>query len=188
VGLVVAGAAWALQAAGLPRPDPGGLVAARAMSWLTSDRVAESRFTLGDAAPARSRCSRAELHVPGDVQPAVRLELGNVVRTVPFGPSTHGRTPPRPGGLELARLQLAGCPPVLAGLIAGVVKYTTRTPFKQTRLNGKPALTLAVWTKTGRLTVYLDEASKRPLAVTLAGPRYTGRARLRLVAHAAEDA
>jgi hypothetical protein len=179
VGLVVAGAAWALQVAGLPRPDPGGLAAAKAMGWLTRDRLVESTFTLGNAAPVRSRCSRVELHTRGDVQPAARLEIrGGGVQTVPFGPSTHGQVAPRPHGLTLARLQLAGCPPVLAGMIAGVVKYSARTPFQHARVNGKPVLALIVGTKTGRLTVYLDAASKRPLAVTLRGARFSGRARL----------
>jgi len=183
VGLVVAGAAWALQVAGLPRPDPGGLVAAKAMSWFTRDRLVESTFTLDGGAPVRSRCSRVDLHVRGDVQPAARLELaGSPVLTVPFGPSTHGQVPARPQGLTLARLQLAGCPPVLAGLIAGVIKYSARTPFQHARMNGKSVLTLTVGTKTGRLTVYLDAATKRPLAVTLAGTHVNGRARLTPVA------
>jgi hypothetical protein len=176
---VVAGAAWALQVTGLPRPDPGGLVAAKALSWLTQDRTLESTFTLNGGAPVRSRCSRVELHSRGDVQPAARLELdGGGVRIVPIGPSTHGHVPPRPQGVELAQLQLAGCPPVLSGLVAGVVKYSMRTPFRHASLDGRPALTLAVGTQTGRVTVYLDPATKRPLAVTLDGARFNGRARL----------
>jgi hypothetical protein len=182
VSLGVAGAAWALQVAGVPRPDQGALAAAKALSWLTRDRLVESTFTLGDEAPMRSRCRSVALHVRGDVQPAARLELGGLVRTVPFGPSALGRAAPRPQGLDLARLQLAGCPPVLSGLIARVVKYSTQTPFGHARVDGKPVLTLHVGTKTGRVTVYLDADTKRPLAVSLAGRRFTGRASLMLVA------
>jgi hypothetical protein len=185
------GGAWALQAATLPAPDPGALVAARTMSWLAGYRVVESTFVIGDGRSARSRCVRTWLRVGGDREPAVRLTVGGTTRTIPIGRpyvTASGRQVGKPRGALLARLVLAGCPPILASQIAGLVHYRSSTPVGEARLDGRPAQTLQIWTTAGRVTVYLDAGSKRPLAVALAGRAPAGRARLRLVEPASTGA
>lgn len=179
----VLGGAWALQAATLPAPDPGGLVAAQAMSWLAGDRLVESTFVVGDGPPVRSRCIRTWLPVGSDREPAVRLTVGGRTRVIPIGRpyvTVHGKRVEKPRGPLLARLVLAGCPTVLESQIAGLVKYRSSTPVGLARLEGRQALTLRIWTRAGRVTVYLDAESKRPLAVALTGRDPAGRARLRL--------
>lgn len=179
---VLAGA-WALQAATLPAPDPGNLVAARAMAWLAGDRMAESTFSLGKGLPVRSRCSRTWVPADGTRELAVRLTAAGRTRVIPLGrPSAtiRGKRVEKPRGALLARLELAGCPPVLASQIAGLVRHGSGTAVGQARLDGRPALTLRIWTRAGHVTVYVDADTKRPLAVILAGKDLTGRARLRL--------
>jgi hypothetical protein len=176
------GGAWVLQAATLPKPDPGHLVAAQALAWLSSDRIVESTFAVGGSAPVRSRCVPTWLRAGGRREPAVRLTVGGDTRVIPVGLpylTARGRQAGKPRGPLLARLELAGCAPVLDSLIGGLVRYRSSTAVGEARINGRPALTLRIWTKAGRLTVFLDRASKRPLAVALAG-RLDGRAQLRL--------
>jgi hypothetical protein len=183
VALGVLGGAWALQAATLPPPDPGDLVAARAMSWLAGDRIVDSAFVMGKSTSFRSRCARTWIAVDGAREPAVRLTVAGRTQVVPVGRpfvAARGRHVGKPRGPLLARLQLAGCPPVLQSLIAGLVRLPTSTPVGRARLTGRPVLTLRIWTKSGRLTVYLEAGSKRPVAVGLAGPRLSGQARLRM--------
>jgi hypothetical protein len=180
-----AAAAWALQAAALPRPAPGKLVAARAMSWLTGNRVVESTFVIGAGRPVHSRCVRTRLSVGGGrLETAVLLELDGRRSVVAVGPpylAIRGAQGEPPAGLARARLALAGCAPVLQSMIAALVKFhATVTPGRD-HLAGRAVRTLRIWTKAGRLTVYLDETSKRPLAVTLVGDHVVGRARLRLL-------
>lgn len=179
----VLGGAWGLQAATLPAPDPGNLVAARAMAWLAGDRMVESTFTLGKGLPARSRCSRTWVPADGTRELAVRLTVAGTTRVIPLGrplATIRGRRVEKPRGALLARLELAGCPPVLESQIAGLVRHGPGTAVRQARLDGRPALTLGIWTRAGRVTVYLDAETKRPLAVVLAGKDLAGRARLRL--------
>jgi len=177
-------AAWALQAAALPRPASGSVVAARAMSWLAGDRALESTFVIGTERPVRSRCVPTRLPVgDGRPEPAVLLEVDGRRRVVAVGPpylTIRGTRAEKPHGLERVRLALAGCAPVLQSLIGSLVGLQTTPTVGRARVDGRAAQTLRIWTKAGRLTVYVDEQSKRPLTVTLAGPRVVGRARLRL--------
>jgi hypothetical protein len=179
-----AAAAWTLQAAALPRPARGNLVAARAMEWLTSDRVLESTFVIGSGRPVRSRCVPTRLPVgEGRPETAVLVDLDGKKHVVVVGPpylTIRGTEAEKPRGLERARLALAGCAPVLRSLIGRLVGLHSAPPVGRARINGHAAQTLRIWTKAGRVTVYLDEKSKRPLAVTLVGRRIAGRARLRL--------
>lgn len=177
----VLGGAWVLQAATLPAPDPGHLVAAQALSWLTGERLVESTFVVGERPPVRGSCVRTWLPVANSREPAVRLTIAGSTRVIPVALpylTSRGQQAAKPPGPLLARLVLAGCAPVLDSMIGGTVTYRSSTPVGKTRLGGHPALTLRIWTRAGRLTVYLDPASKRPLAVALSG-RLTGRAQLR---------
>jgi hypothetical protein len=180
----VLGTAWALQAATLPPPDPGHLVAARAMSWLAGDRLAESTFAVGGGPPVRSSCTGSWLPVGGRRELVVRLRVaGRTPAVVPIGRpyvTLRGVQVARPAGRRLAQLALAGCPPVLESLLAGLVRRQSSTPVGRARLAGRDALTLRVWTRAGRLTVYLETGSKKPFAVALAGPYLTGSGRLLL--------
>jgi hypothetical protein len=179
-----AAAAWILQAAALPRPARGNVVAARAMGWLRSDRVLESTFVIGTGRPVRSRCTPTRLPVgEGRPETAVLVDLDGARHVVVVGPpylTIRGTEAEKPRGLALARLALAGCAPVLRSLIGSLVGLRSAPPVGRARIDGRAAQTLRIWTKAGRVTVYLDETSKRPLAVALAGRRLTGRARLRL--------
>jgi hypothetical protein len=175
------GGAWVLQAATLPAPDPGHLVAAQALSWLTGERLVESTFVVGESRPVRSSCVRTWLPVGSGREPAVQLTVAGRTRVIPVGLpylTARGQQAAKPPAPLLARLALAGCAPVLDSMIGGTVKYRSSTPIGKARLGGRPALTIRIWTRAGRLTVYLDPASKRPLAVTLSG-RLAGRAQLR---------
>jgi hypothetical protein len=181
VALAVLGGFWVLQAATLPAPDPGHLVAARALSWLAGNRLVESTFVVGESPPVRSSCVRTWLPAGGSREQAVRLTIADSTRVIPIGRpylTVRGRQAGKPRGPLLARLALAGCAPVLDALVGGLVKHWSSTPVGRARLGDRPALTLRIWTSAGGLTVYLDPASKRPLAVALAG-RLAGRAQLR---------
>ena len=178
-----AGAAWALQAAVLPRPDPGNVVAARAMAWLTDHRVVESTFVLGTGAPVHSRC--VPLRLPagdGSLVTAVRFEAGGRKQVIAVGARTSaGGKGKRPAGLARVRLALAGCAPVLQSLIGRLVRLHATPAVGRARLAGRELRTLRIWTRVGDLTVLLDGGSERPLAVRLAGRHVSGRSRLRIL-------
>jgi hypothetical protein len=180
----VLGAAWLLQAAVLPKPEQGRLIAAQAMSWLAGDRLAGSTFAIGEGRPVRSSCVRTWLPLgDGTVRPAVRLETGGRTRVVAVGPpfrSIGGQPAKRPQGLVLARLALAGCAPVLESLVGGLLRHRSKLLVGRDRVGGEPALTLRIGTKAGRVTVYVAPGNMQPLAVAVDGPELTGRARLRL--------
>ena len=179
---VVLGAGWTLQAAVLPEPTPQALVATQAMSWLAGDRTLASTYVLGGGEPVHSTCATRKLRFPdGNVEAAVLLETDGQKTLIPVGypfRTVQGTPARRPSGLALTRLQLAGCPPVLESTIGGLITRKTEAPVGRARVAGRPALTLQIWTKAGRLTVFLAEDSKQPLAITLAGPRLSGRASL----------
>jgi hypothetical protein len=186
----VLGGAWALQAATLPAPDPGNLVAVRAMGWLAGERLVESTFAVGDGPSVRSSCVRTWLSAKGSREQAVRLTVAGRMRVIPIARpyvDARGKQVGRPNGPLLARLELAGCPPVLASQIAGLVRHGSRTPVGQARVAGRPALTLKIWTRAGRVTVYLDGETKRPFALTVAGRRPAGQARLGLAEPSSTD-
>jgi hypothetical protein len=188
VAAVVA-AGWTAQAALLPAPARGAVVATQAMSWLETGRTAASAFTLGGSRTV-SRCRGRTLRfADGNVEQTVELVTDAATRVYPLSypfRDASGRRVGRPSGIALTRLQLAGCPAALEALIGSVLKHRDRAPaLGDARFAGRDALTLRIWTPSGTMTVFLDAGDKRPLGLALAGRRVSGRARLRWEAGAA---
>lgn len=182
----VLGVAFGLQAAILPRPAHGAVVATQAMAWVSGKQPMASTVTTAGAGTTRSTCVRHDLRFPdGNVEAAARLTAQGTTRVIPVGypfRTAAGVRVGKPRGLQLARLALAGCPPVLESLLGGLMKYRSSPPtVGRATVAGRAALTLTTWTKGGRVTVYLAADSKQPLAVSVDGPRLQARARLRLL-------
>jgi hypothetical protein len=189
VAAAVLAVGWSLQAVALPAPARGSLVATQAMSWVAGTDPIESTYTVAGAAPAHSTCVRHELRfADGNVETAALLRTGGKTQVVPVGypfRNARGVRVGKPQGVELARLALAGCPPVLESLIGGLIKYRADPPrVGETTVAGRKTLTLRIWTKAGQIAVSLAADSKQPLTVTVSGPKLEGRATLTLGAGA----
>ena len=186
VGVAVLAAGWSLQAAALRAPAHGAIVATQAMSWLTGSRPIESTVTIAGSAPVQSRCVLHKLRfADGNVENAALLRTGGTTRVIPVGypfRDASGKRVGKPAGVQLVRLALAGCPPVLESLLGGLIKYRAKPPrVYDATVAGRTALALKIWTKAGQVTVYLAAGSKEPLQVTVTGSRLTGRATLKVL-------
>lgn len=186
VGVAVCAAGWSLQAAALPAPAQGAIVATQAMSWVAGSRPIESTVTIAGSAPVRSSCVLQKLRfADGDVENAALLRAGGTTRVVPVGypfRDASGKRVGKPQGAQLVRLALAGCPPVLESLLGGLIKYRAKPPrVHDATVAGRKALTLRIWTKAGQVTVYLAADSKEPLQVAVSGSHLTGHATLKVL-------
>lgn len=183
VCVAVLGAGWTVQTALLLEPAEGKVIATKAMAWVSGPKPVSSTVVTGSAPPVRSTCTRGTIRFPdGNVETTAHLTSGGVTTVVPIGypfRQADGTRlgPPQAG--TLVRLALAGCPPALDSLLGGLLKFASKPPVAgHAVLSGRAVRTLVVGTKAGRVTVYLDAGSKRPLAVSVSGREISAHSRL----------
>jgi hypothetical protein len=182
VGFATLAGGWALQAALLPPPERGDVVAARAVSWLVAYRLVESTFRIGDAPPVHGRCLQFPL-LGGLAGRGLILRLDNGLSVIESGPHelrVEGATRSEPRGLPITQLELAGCPPVLVSRIAGLVQSHSSVHVERSFVAGRPALALRVPTTLNRIVIYLAPKTYRPIGVSVTSGRFSGLARIRL--------
>jgi hypothetical protein len=179
----VAGAAWAVQVGFLVAPPHEDVVAAETLGWLRTDSLVESTFAFRGGPLRQSRCIGTWQPLSGGrSELAAVLALDGMRRIIPVGrPFVTARGGhAKPSGRLLARLRLAGCPPVLASLLGGAIRHPSAPYISHTRIDGRSALALRAWTKGGHVTLYVADTNGRPLAVAVVGPGVSGRARLQV--------
>jgi hypothetical protein len=167
------GGAFALQASALRAPSASSLTALRAATWLHRYRLVDSVFRVDGGRPRHATCVQTWFHEQGGnhVGAVMRLDDGFVLLAVPpHTLASRGGTPAERSASPLALLELAGCPRVLARSLE------TAARDRAVRL-GRTRLRLVVGGT--RLTITLEAASGRPVALAVSGPRIRGSSRIR---------
>jgi hypothetical protein len=171
IGGAVTASAWALEATGLPAPEPGDLAALLATAHLEQYRYVESSVRANGSGSVRARCLTGWFPHRGEL-----LRLGPRTTIADLG----GHELDVDGRLEadpVAYLLLAGCPTVLARTVdrllqGGATTSTARTWFT------RPAVAVRIPDRTAALTLYLTPRRDVLLGVGVVGPRVDGLSRV----------
>lgn len=179
------GVSWTVQAAALPAPERGDLIAARAASWLSRYRLVESAFAIDGAPAIHAGCLQGWFPASlGQSDPGTVLHFGRRHATIAALAGhklsvTGVRHRERPR-TALALLELAGCARVLGHDIAALLQTQAKVHIERATVTDQPAIGIRVPVKHGRMVVYVTPRTYRPIAVSLTDANVTGRSRIRL--------
>jgi hypothetical protein len=156
------GAGWSVEASALPSPPSADRIAVDSLVVLQHHLFVASRLRIDGGSTVRASCERGWFPKHGTL-----LSLDSGARV--FYPATH----PEVTSAQLAELELAGCPRVLAPLVAHLLQIGVKTRETHVRL-GRPAIALHIAWLT------LDVTPKRfvPVGVTIRKPSFSGQSRL----------
>lgn len=171
---------WIAQVSVLPRATRADEVAASAAGWMLHHQFVLSSFRINSGRLIRGRCLQHWFPTTsGATDRGTLLELSSGVTLAGIHPSelTVRRASARePFPLRLAQLELAGCPSMLARLLAQPAQ--AGQPLHLTTLNNE--LAVVVPTSRATLTIAVDRRTDKPLAITLHSRRFHGASRIRL--------
>lgn len=183
---VVGAAAWGLQAATLPRPTRGQLLAADAARWLTHYRRSAGVERLDGRRPVRTSCVQpwSPPYGLGPIQHGSALELSDGERVLASRPHIGVLGPPRPAEssfVPLVQLELAGCPHVLAARIAAVLAAHREVGVWRASVLGRPSLALRLHTRLSEILLYVTPRTHEPFAARINAPNVSGFGSFRLL-------
>ena len=183
---VVGAAAWGLQAATLPRPTRGQLLAADAARWLTLYRRSAGVERLDGRRALRSTCIQGWFppYGTGQLEHGAALELGDGERVlaVEHHLGVLGPPPtPEPRFAPLVELELAGCPHVLAMRIDAVLAAHRGVGVWRTSVLARPVVALRLHTRLSEILLYVAPRTREPIAVRVNAPGVSGFGSFRLV-------
>jgi len=155
-------AAWTVQAATLPRAPRADIAAADALVVLEHHHIASSRLRLDAGRPLAGTCIQGWFPRRGTL-----LRLSDGTRVLDM----RGR---RLSDEDVAELELAGCPRVLASLIARPLVSGARA----TAVRAEGLRAVRIRDRRSLLTLYLAPHGNVPVGVAIAGPHGSGRSRI----------
>ena len=183
--VVVGAAAWGLQAATLPRPTHGQLLAADAVRWLTLYRRSSGVERLDGGRTLRSTCIQGWFAPDGTgpLEHGSALELADAERVLAVEHHLGVLEPSRraePRFAPLVELELAGCPHVLAMRIGAVLAAHRAVGVWPTSVLARPAIALRFHTRLSEILLYVTPRTREPIAVRVNAPHVSGFGSFRL--------
>jgi hypothetical protein len=181
----VGAAAWGLQAATLPRPTSGQLLAADAARWLTHYTRSTGVERLDGRRAVHSVCVQpwSPPYGTGILRHGAALQLSDGEHLLSFGEHIAVLGPVRwsePSFEPLVQLELAGCPHLLAGRVAAVLAAHRKVGMWHASVLGRPAIVLRLHTRLSEILLYVTPRKHRPIAVRVNAPNASGFGSFRL--------
>jgi hypothetical protein len=182
---LVGGVAYGLQAATLPRPTRGDLLAADASRWLTHYRRSSGFERLDGRRTLHGVCIQgwSPPYGTGPLEHGAALGLSNGERV--FSVDSHlGVLGPhrlwQSRFVPLVQLELAGCPRVLAMRIGAVLAAHRPVRVWRASVLGRPAIVLRLHTRLSEILLYVAPRTRKPIAVRVNAPGVAGFGSFRL--------
>lgn len=178
----VAGAGWAVESVTLPAPAHADRVKAEALGWFLRNHLVDTTVLAPSEGGLREQCLSGPLRAlrhDGLAHASLLVRSGAPALTDALGRLPLGATARRGGGygLGLARMELAGCPAVIAAQLALVVR-TKSASVTPSRSGGKPVLAIQAAPPPSLVTVYVRTRTFEPVAITVLRPGFAGRSRI----------
>lgn len=183
-GSAVLGMGWGVQAAVLPLPRRGALVASHTAAWLLRYRLVESTFSIGKGPAVPATCTETWFRSPdGLADRGVVLRMGKgrgIVTLRPRHLDVIGAPRGQARWVPRAELELAGCSRLLADQIVAAVQSAHKPRLTAPVESGRALLALHLRSAPLKLVVLVARLTDRPVGLEVAGRTYVGRSVLRL--------